>query len=131
MFAMALSGQTTNWFKELGPAQIGALWGAGLFLCLWIGMLGTLGEILILLPFSYTLDILLSFIGTTDGQSTLWRVVAGTLSLAVSSVIGSRIAPNVFLLVESLPRSRQIIIKVSIPLIVFMIILIGRILRIH
>ena len=74
--------------ESLGPAKLGALWGAGLFICLWLGMVGTLGEILLLLPVSYVLDFIRSFLElVADGQPIYWGIVSAIVSAVTFSLI--------------------------------------------
>ena len=106
----------------------GALWGAGIFLCLWLGMLGTIGELLLLLP---ALSILV-FLGVEGpGTFILWRGVATVISAAAFAFIGVRTGPFVF---SSWARLSKPIRKISIGVIVtvfLLIILVGRSLRMH
>ena len=116
---------------SVGGTRSGALWGAGIFFVLWLAMLGTVGEILLLLPALYVIGIILDFLGVATQESMLWRGVAAIVSAAVFAFIGVRCGPSVFSAYAKLPRRARIAAIVFLAILFFMTLLIGRNLRIH
>jgi hypothetical protein len=108
-------------------ARSGALWGAGIFLCLWLGMLGTLGEVLLLLPALYIPRIILRFFDIElTWESNLWRGLGAIISGAAFSVIGARCGPIVFQSFRRLSRPIRIIVVLFLAIMFFSIVFIGR-----
>jgi len=104
-------------------ARWGALWGAAIFLCLWLATLGTVGEILLLLPALWILGVL----GVVfPGESILWRVVGAILSTAAFSFIGARYGPIVFSTFKTWPIAVRIVVSMFLAIMIIMIVLIGR-----
>jgi len=115
-------------------ARSGALWGAGIFLILWLGMYDTLGEILLLLPALYIPGMILRFFGiekTWDSMVWLWRGVGVIITGSVFSLIGARCGPSIFQTFEKLPRPVRIIVVLFLAIVFVSAVLIGRNLRIH
>jgi len=74
-------------------ARAGALWGLGIFLFLWVGMLGTFGELFLVLPVVFIPVRMLHYFGIyVRSNSLLGRGVAAFslqlrfISLAIESV---------------------------------------------
>jgi hypothetical protein len=115
-------------------ARSGALWGAGIFLILWLGMYDTLGEILLLLPALYIPGMILRFFGidtTWDSMVWLWRGVGVIINVAIFSLIGARCGLSIFQTFEKLPRLVRIIVVLFLAIVFVSIVFIGRGLRIH
>jgi len=117
--------------KSLAGTSSGVLWGAGIFFVLWLAMLGTVGEILLLLPALYVIGIILDFLGVATQESMLWRRVAAIISAAVFAFIGARCGPSVFSVYAKFTRRARIAAVVFLAILFFMSLLIGRNLRIH
>lgn len=122
--------------SSLSPssARSGALWGAGIFLFLWLGMLGTIGEGLLLLPALYIPGIILRFFGidtTSESLVWLWRGIGVIITGPVFSLIGARCGPTIFQSFEKLPRPIRIIVVLFLAIVFVSIVFIGRNLRIH
>jgi len=114
--------------KLSGTARTGAVWGAGIFLFLWLGMYGTFGEVLLLLPVLRTLV----FLGVdTPAESILWRVIAAVISAVVFSLIGARCGPFVFSTYDKLPKATRMAVIGFLTIMFLMIIFVGRSLRMH
>lgn len=127
-----MSDQLENWFKSLSPAQVGALWGAGLFFCLWIGMFGTLGEILLVIPALFVPGTILSIFGVViSWESVLWRLVGAALSAVGFVIVGSRYGFAIQSMFEKLPKTTRRIVSGLLLAMVLLIILVGRNLRVH
>ena len=115
-------------------ARSGALWGAGIFLILWLGMYDTLGEGFLLLPALYIPGMILRSFGIdTTSQSVLWlwRVVGVLITGSVFSLIGALCGPTLFQTFDKLPRLARIVVFLILAIVLFSILLIGRGLRIH
>ncbi len=121
--------ESSNIPKRSGSARSGALWGLGIFLCLWLGTLGSVGEILLLLPALYVLDAILTILGVATGESILWRGLAAVLTGAVFSFVGARCASYVSSVAEKIPRAFRVTIILFLATFLVMVVLIGRHLR--
>src|SRR5262245_31600359 len=119
---------------SLTSARSGALWGAAIFLFLWLGTFGTLGEGLLLLPALYVPNIILRFFGVDTIRESLvwlWRAIGVVINCAVFSFIGARCGPILFQSFEKLPRPVRIIVGLFLAIMFGSIVFIGRNLRIH
>lgn len=112
--------------KSVVRARLGAVWGVGILLVLWFAMLGTTGEILLLLPTLFVIGLVLNFLGIATQESMLWRGVAVIVSAGVSSFIGYRCGPFVFAKFESLTTVTRVISILFLAVTLVMLILIGR-----
>jgi hypothetical protein len=129
---MELLSAKLSRFNSLSPKHIGALWGAALFLCLWLGTLGTIGGFLLLVPAVYIPGIILSFFGIAISlESIFWRAIGVLIYTAGFALIGGRYGPGMFSAYKNLSKTIRITMSVFLVTIFVLIILVGRSLRMH